>query len=263
MFTSERPNSDVVPSCGVVVYVVISVSEGAQKTGLNQCEELAQNVVNHGWLSNPALVPESLIHFAIFHSDVMGRRNPEVYRVFFFLLSFSHQVTRKKHGTLYRMIKKVRKLRCCHCVPALVRVQTFQNITLLPLLGSCGQLRRKVVIETRGRGSGFRLWGPRSLQFSGYRRSVPRVNRPEREVKHWPSVEGKNAWNYIFDPPLYGFMSWISLFSSTHCSLLRLIVRSRLDVPTFATRRLHACHHARAPSGGRWNCGREMSGNFA
>jgi hypothetical protein len=44
---------------------------------------------------------------------------------------------------------------------------------------------------------------------------------------------------------------------------LRLIVRSWVDVPTFATRRLHACHHARAPSGGRWNCGREMSGYFA
>jgi len=43
---------------------------------------------------------------------------------------------------------------------------------------------------------------------------------------------------------------------------LRLIVRSGLEVPTFATRRLHACPHARAPSGGRWNCGREMSGNF-
>ena len=43
---------------------------------------------------------------------------------------------------------------------------------------------------------------------------------------------------------------------------LRLIVRSWLDVPTFATRRLHACHHARAPSSGRWNCGREMFGNF-
>jgi len=39
-------------------------------------------------------------------------------------------------------------------------------------------------------------------------------------------------------------------------------VRSGLDVPTFATRRLHACHHARARSGGRWNCGREMSGKF-
>ena len=45
--------------------------------------------------------------------------------------------------------------------------------------------------------------------------------------------------------------------------LLRLIMRSGLDVPTFATRRLHACHQARAPSGGRWNCGREMSRNFA
>ena len=44
---------------------------------------------------------------------------------------------------------------------------------------------------------------------------------------------------------------------------LRLIVRSWLDVTTFDTRRLHACHHARAPSGGRWNCGRQMPGNFA
>ena len=40
----------------------------------------------------------------------------------------------------------------------------------------------------------------------------------------------------------------------------RLIVRSGLDVPTFATRRLHACHHTRAPSGGRWNCGRKSLG---
>jgi len=52
------------------------------------------------------------------------------------------------------------------------------------------------------------------------------------------------------------------LFSTTYCSLLRLIVRSELDVPTFATRHLHASHHARAPSGGRWNCEREMSGEF-
>ena len=44
---------------------------------------------------------------------------------------------------------------------------------------------------------------------------------------------------------------------------VRLIVRSGLDVPTFATRRLLACDHARARSGGRWNCGREMSGTFA
>ena len=43
----------------------------------------------------------------------------------------------------------------------------------------------------------------------------------------------------------------LCLFSTTHCSLLRLIVRSGLDVPNFATRRLHACHHARAPSGGK------------
>jgi hypothetical protein len=50
-------------------------------------------------------------------------------------------------------------------------------------------------------------------------------------------------------------------FFTTHCSL-RFIVRTELEVPTFATRRLHACQHARSPSGGRWNCGREMSGNL-
>jgi len=49
------------------------------------------------------------------------------------------------------------------------------------------------------------------------------------------------------------------LFSTYALQPSRLIVRSRLDVPTFATRRLHACHHARAPNVRRWNCGREMS----
>jgi hypothetical protein len=53
---------------------------------------------------------------------------------------------------------------------------------------------------------------------------------------------------------------FLFIYTTTHCSLLRLIVRSGLDVPTSATRR----YHARAPSGsgGRWNCGREMSGKF-
>jgi len=59
------------------------------------------------------------------------------------------------------------------------------------------------------------------------------------------------------------FGSLVCLFSTTHFSLLRLIVRSGLDVQTFATRHPHACHHTRAPSGGRCNCGREMSDNFA
>jgi hypothetical protein len=54
----------------------------------------------------------------------------------------------------------------------------------------------------------------------------------------------------------------ISFFFTMHYSL-RLIERSDLDVSTFATRRLHAFHHVRAPSGGRRNCGREMSCNFA
>jgi len=54
----------------------------------------------------------------------------------------------------------------------------------------------------------------------------------------------------------------VCCFFATHC-ILRLIVRSELDVPTFATSRLHACHHAKEPSGGTWNCGREMFWKFA
>jgi len=53
----------------------------------------------------------------------------------------------------------------------------------------------------------------------------------------------------------------ILCFFTTHYTL-RLIVRSELDVSTFATRRLHAFHHAIAPSGGMRNCGRKMSSNF-
>jgi len=52
------------------------------------------------------------------------------------------------------------------------------------------------------------------------------------------------------------------MFIQLRTAALRLIVLSGLDVPTFAIRRLHACHHARAPSCGTWNCGREMSGKF-
>jgi hypothetical protein len=53
------------------------------------------------------------------------------------------------------------------------------------------------------------------------------------------------------------------LFIQLRTAALRLIVRSWLDFQVFATRRLHAFHHARAPSGRRWNCGREMSGNLS
>jgi hypothetical protein len=55
-----------------------------------------------------------------------------------------------------------------------------------------------------------------------------------------------------------------SLSSSTYAlQPSRFIVRSGLDVPTSATRRLHASHQARPPSGGRWNFGRKISENFA
>ena len=71
-----------------------------------------------------------------------------------------------------------------------------------------------------------------------------------------------SCFQHLFYTPSPLQLSSLCLFSTMYCSLLRLIVRSGLDIPTFATRHLHACHHARAPSGGRWNCGREMPGKF-
>jgi hypothetical protein len=65
----------------------------------------------------------------------------------------------------------------------------------------------------------------------------------------------KKVGHFILRPKYYYFFYYAM-------QPLRLIVRSWLDIPTFATRRLHVCHHARAPSGGRWNCEREMSSNF-
>jgi hypothetical protein len=57
-------------------------------------------------------------------------------------------------------------------------------------------------------------------------------------------------------------MSIIIIFN-LRTAAFKAYVPPGLDVPTFATRRLHAFHHARALSGGRWNCGQEMSENFA
>jgi hypothetical protein len=56
--------------------------------------------------------------------------------------------------------------------------------------------------------------------------------------------------NYFFACEA-GSSSCLCLFSTYALQPSRLIVRSGLDVPTFATRHLHVCHHARAPSGGR------------
>jgi len=70
-------------------------------------------------------------------------------------------------------------------------------------------------------------------------------------------------WTYVLsilhDMGLTDSSAGSVLFIELHTAALRLIQRSGLDVPTFATRRLHV----RAPRGGRWNCGQEMSGNFA
>ena len=78
-----------------------------------------------------------------------------------------------------------------------------------------------------------------------------------------PGAKGRLPKNCVFPHVRNEQMHNDLLFIRLRTATLRLIVRSGLDVLTFATRRLHACHHARAPSGGRWNCGREMSGNFA
>ena len=76
-----------------------------------------------------------------------------------------------------------------------------------------------------------------------------------------PMQESETQYFILFTFFWYTF-SLPCVFIQLRTAALRLIVRSWLDFPTFATRRLHACHHARAPSGGKWNCGRGMSGKF-
>jgi len=80
----------------------------------------------------------------------------------------------------------------------------------------------------------------------------------------WHDIVLANSW-WICTYPFFVIVIGSFIFSYMYVMFLyyalqpsRLIVRSELDVPTFATRH----HHARAPSGGRWNCGREVSGNF-
>ena len=96
--------------------------------------------------------------------------------------------------------------------------------------------------------------GESSASLSPYNLLLPRQRHQVASTKvlshNWPKMLGRHM-----GAPL--------LFSTYALQPSRIIVRSGLDVPTFATRRLHACHRARAPSGGRWKCGREMSGNFA
>jgi hypothetical protein len=99
-----------------------------------------------------------------------------------------------------------------------------------------------------------RFWGPLVLSFNWLFTGTV-------ESWSWPHISNytdvKKAWSHPSTSHLP------CLFIQLRNAALRLIARSWLDVPNFATRRLHALHHARAPSGGRWNCGREMSDNFA
>ena len=172
-----------------------------QKTRLNQCEELAQHVVNHSWLSNPALDLESLIHFAIFHSDVKGRRNPEVYRAF-----FSHSPVKQRERNMESCTEWPKKLGIWDAVipfQLIYEYKRFRTSCCFHFQGRNDSDRHAVgyagrwSLKSTVRGSGAH---PASYSV-GTPVCFPVVKRPEREVDHWPSAKGKNAWNYIFASP--------------------------------------------------------------
>jgi len=58
---------------------------------------------------------------------------------------------------------------------------------------------------------------------------------------------------------LFPVLLLLLLFSTYALQPSRLIVRSGLDVQTLVSTRVTTREH---PSGGRWNCGREMFGEF-
>jgi hypothetical protein len=65
---------------------------------------------------------------------------------------------------------------------------------------------------------------------------------------HPQNVTVEDIINYNLSCPLWAVTMFMFIFNYA-LQPLRPVVRSGLDVPTFATRRLHACHHARVPSG--------------
>jgi hypothetical protein len=125
------------------------------------------------------------------------------------------------------------------------------------------------------------LWAHHILHVSRIRVNLPNTRSHKLHLLHSQIdcclISKTNNLKYLtygrhFQLRLYMILKSVLLwchvllllfFFQLRTAALRFIVRSWLDAPTFATRRLHACHHARAPSGRRWNCGREMSGNFA
>jgi len=100
-------------------------------------------------------------------------------------------------------------------------------------------------------------WAPASVK-TGAENLVPNGIRSKVDVTNGISMGFKSGVSLKVPQNIGGFYLYNYALQP-----LRLIVRSCLVVPTFATRHFHACYHSRAPSGGRWNCGREMSGNFA
>jgi len=47
----------------------------------------------------------------------------------------------------------------------------------------------------------------------------------------------------------------IIIIFNLHTTAFKAYCAIWVRLPTFTTRRLHTCHHTRAPSGGRWNRG--------
>ena len=81
---------------------------------------------------------------------------------------------------------------------------------------------------------------------------------PDRPAKNSSPPSGADVYDRL-QLELYKKVKvrCIILFFKLRTAAFKAYCGSGLDLPTSATRRLHACHHARAPSGGRWNCGRE------
>jgi hypothetical protein len=96
------------------------------------------------------------------------------------------------------------------------------------------------------------------LQYTGVQLDGEPIHRNYKPTHNCVTAR----WRTTLPILRYPVPQVLFLISTMLCSLLRLTVWSGLDVPTSATRHLHACHHTRAPSSGKWNCGREMSDKF-